>query len=177
MDVATEILGEHSRAVAERVVRWVGVDGKRLRVLMDIFLRGEYRLAQRSAMAVGLCAERHPALMGPYLKRMIDRMEEPGVHVAVRRAVVRSLQTVDIPPALMGRVADVCFRHLAAQDSAVAVRACAMTVLGRIAAREPDLAREVRLLIEQQLPWGSCGFRARASRVLAALPGGPPREA
>lgn len=137
---------------------------------MELFLGGEFRLAQRSAMAVGICAERHPALVRPYLKRMIARMDEPGVHVAVRRAVVRTLQTADIPPALLGRVAEVCFRYLAAQDSAIAVRACAMTVLARIAGREPELARELRLVIERQLPWASPGFRARAACVLATLP-------
>lgn len=151
------------------------MDRRRFRALMDLFLRGEYRVAQRSAMAVGICAERHPELLRPYLKRMIDRMEEPGVHVAVRRAAIRSLQTADIPPALMGRVADVCIRTIAAHDSAIALRACAMTVAARIAAREPDLGRELRLVIEQQLPYASPGVRARAARVLAGLPGNSPR--
>lgn len=176
MDIESELLKEHSRARAERIVRWIGGDRKRFRVLMEMFLGGDYRAAQAAAMAVGICAERRPALAAPYLKRMIARMEEPGVHDAVRRAVVRLLQNADIPPALMGTVADACFRYLSSQEVPVAIRAFAMTVLGRIAAREPELGRELRLVIEQHMPWGSSGFRACAARVLADLDRGVPRE-
>jgi hypothetical protein len=100
---------------------------------------------------------------------MLSRMEEPGVHVAVRRSAVRMLQHVDIPAGLLGRVATLCFGYLAAGDSPVAVKAFSMTVLARIAEKEPDLGRELRLIIEQQLPYGSKGFCSCAARVLKGL--------
>ena len=174
MDLKTEILKEHSRRQADRIVAWVGTDAARFRKLMDIFLRGEYVVAQRSAMAVGLCADRHPALVRPYIGRMVARMDDPLVHVAIRRCVVRLLQCVEIPPALLGKVATQCFRYLAAGDSPVAVKAFSMTVLGRIAETEPDLGRELRLVIEQQIPYGSSGFRSCAARVLKGLRNAPP---
>jgi hypothetical protein len=169
MDIETELLKEHSRRQADRIVSWIGSDAKRFRTLMDLFLRGEYRVTQRSAMAVGICAEQHPAMIRPYIGRMLSRMEEPGVHVAVRRNVVRMLQHVDIPAGLLGRVATLCFKYLAAGDSPVAVRVFSMTVLARIAEREPDLGRELRLIIDQLLPYGSKGFRSRTVRVTNAL--------
>ena len=169
MDIESEILKEHSRRQADRIVSWIGGDPGRFRRLMDLFLRGEYRITQRSAMAVGICAERNPALVRPYIGRMLSRMEEPGVHVAVRRCVVRLLQDVDIPEGLLGRVAALCFKYLSAGDSPVAVKCFSMTVLARIAEKEPDLRREIRLIIEQQLPYGSGGFRSRAARVLKGL--------
>ena len=169
MDLKTEILKEHSRRQADRVVTWIGADPARFRKLMELFLRGEYVVAQRSAMAVGLCADRHPALIRPYIARMIARMDEPGVHIAIRRCVVRTLQCADIPPALLGTVATRCFRYLADGESPVAVKAFSMVVLGRIAEKEPDLGRELRLVIEQQLPYGSSGFRSCAAHVLKGL--------
>lgn len=169
MDIESEILKEHSRRQADRIVSWIGSDRRRFSRLMDLFLRGEYRITQRAAWAVGICAERNPALVRPYIGRMLSRMEEPGVHVAVRRNVVRMLQDVDIPAGLLGRVAALCFKYLSAGDSPVAVKCFSMTVLARIAEKEPYLGREIRLVIEQQLPYGSGGFRARAARVLKAL--------
>ncbi|HEX7571820.1 MAG TPA: hypothetical protein VF514_01900 [Bacteroidota bacterium] len=169
MDIKSELLKEHSRRQADRIVSWIGNDTRRFRRLMDLFLRGEYRITQRSAMVVGICADRNPALVRPYIRRMLSRMEEPGVHVAVRRSVVRMLQHVDIPAGLLGRVATLCFGYLAAGDSSVAVKAFSMTVLVRIAEKEPDLGRELRLIIEQQLPYGSKGFCSCAARVLKGL--------
>jgi len=44
-----------------------------------------------------------------------------------------------------------------------------MTVLARIVKREPELGRELRLVIEEQLPFAGAGFRARAKEVLKYL--------
>jgi hypothetical protein len=166
MDLEQRLLREHSRRNAEQIASWVGGDTRRFHGLMRIFLRGGPLLAQRSAWVVSICAESHPALIPPYLRRMIARMLEPGMHDAVRRAVVRILQTVEIPPPLLGRVASVCFDQLSSAGAGVAVKVFAMTVLGRIAEGRPDLARELRIVIEQQLPFASAGFAARARMIL-----------
>jgi hypothetical protein len=173
MEIEAELLKEHSRRQADRIVSWIGADAKRFKQLMDLFLGGEYRLTQRSAMAVGIFAGRHPAMIAPYLGRMLARMEEPGVHIAVRRCVVRTLREIDIPAGQLGRVATLCFGYLTSGDSPVAVKAFAMTVLARIARTQPDLGRELRLVIEQQMPYGSSGFRSCAARVMRELGAGP----
>lgn len=136
---------------------------------MDLFLRGEYRVTQRSAWIINLCAEQHPGLLRPYLGKMIARMQEPGVHEAVRRNVIRILQFVETPKGLLGTVATVCFSYLSSGDQPIGVKVFSMTVLGNIARQEPGLKRELRLLIEQQLPYGSAGFRSRARRVLKMI--------
>ena len=169
MNLEEEILREHSRAQAERIARWGGGDRGRFARLMKLFLKGEYRVTQRAAWPVGICAEAHPALVQPYLGKMITRMQETGVHEAVRRNVVRILQDVEIPHRLLGRVATVCFDYLASADSSIAVQSFSMTVLSRIASAEPDLRRELRLVIEQKLPFAGAGFRACARRVLEGI--------
>ena len=96
-------------------------------------------------------------------------MQEPGVHVAVRRNVIRILQRIDIPEKLVGEVATVCFDYLASPDEPIAVRVFSMTVLANIARKEPDLKNELRLLIELQLLYGSTGFRSRARQVMKMI--------
>jgi hypothetical protein len=174
MDLETEILKEHSRRHADRIATWVGNDRKRLSQLMKLLLTGEYIVTQRAAWAVGICSDRHPEMIKPYLRRMVSRMQEPGVHDAVKRNVVRILQTADIPRNLLGTVASVCFEYLSDPYASIAVRACSMTVLARIAQQEPDIARELRLVIEQHLPYGTGAFQSRARQVLRQLGAGFP---
>lgn len=172
MDLVSKIMKEHSRRQAERIATWVGKDRKRLGQLMKLFLTGEYQVTQRAAWVVGVCADRNPEMIRPYLRRMVSRMQEPGVHDAVKRNVVRILQTADIPRDLLGTVATVCFDYLSDMDTPIAVKACSMTVLSRIAQHEPDLGRELRLVIEQHLPYGTGAIQSRARQVLKRLCGG-----
>jgi hypothetical protein len=169
MDLEAELLREHSRKQAEKVARWVGADSARLKVLMQLFLKGEYRIAQRAAWVVAIVGERHPILFRPYLKRMLFRIQEPGIHDAVRRAVVRILQDFEIPRDLLGMAATLCFEELSSADAPVAVKCYSMTVMMHIVKKEPELGRELRLVIEQQLPYASAGFRARAKETLRQL--------
>lgn len=136
---------------------------------MDLFLRGDYRVTQRAAWIVKHCADEHSELVTPYFNKMIDRMLEPGVHVAVKRNVIRILQDVEIPRRLSGKIATVCFDLFASAKEPVAVKVFSMTVLANIARREPELKNEIRILIEQQMPTGTAGFRSRGSKILKRL--------
>lgn len=169
MDLRNEILKEHSKRQALRIAAWIGPDKKRFKQLMELFLEGEYRVTQRSAWIVGCCADRFPFLIAPWLGKMIKRMQEPGVHVAVKRNVVRILQFVEIPASLLGTVVSLCFNYLASADEAIAVRALSMTVLLNASEKEPDLRKELQSLIEQMLPNAGPAIQARARMVLKQL--------
>ena len=136
---------------------------------MKLFLKGEYRITQRAAWIISHCADEHPAIILPYLGRMLDRMLEPGVHVAVKRNVIRILQNIKIPDSLTGKVATICFDMLASPKEPIAVKCFSMTVLANIARQEPDLKNEIRILIEREVMNGSAGLRSRGAKILAKL--------
>jgi len=169
MNLEAEILREHSKRQSVRIAKWVGNDRKRFKELLDLFLKGEYRTTQRAAWIVKHCADEHPNLVFPYLNDMVDRMLEPGAHDAVPRNVMRILQDFEIPRRMAGKIATVAFEMLASAKEPIAVKVFAMTVLANIAKREPDLKREISLLIEQQMPTGSAGFRSRGRKILKRL--------
>ena len=169
MNLEEELLREHSRKHAEKIARWVGADSGRLKALMRLFLRGEFRTSQRAAWVVAIIAGQHPELFHPYLKKMLSRMQEAGVHDAVKRSVVQILQDIEIPDDLLGATANLCFEQLSSAEAPIAVKCYSMTVLAHIAEREPELGRELQLVIEQQLPYSSAGFRARARETLKAI--------
>ena len=166
MDLESEIRREHSKRQVVRIMNWVGRNPDRFAQLMQLFLKGEYRVIQRSAWAVMHCATRHPELIGPWLGPMIQKMQEPGIHVAVQRNVIRILQDIEIPRKFVGKVTDLCFRYLNDHQSPKAVKAFSITVLGNIAEREPDLKRELKAILEQMYPYAGAAIKVRVRNTL-----------
>jgi len=116
-----------------------------------------------------LCFDRHPQLIPPWLPAMVKRMQEPDLPDAVRRNVVRILQFVDVPKALLGTVVSLCFEYINSYSIPVAVRAFAMTVLANAAEREPALKHELKTSLALLLPAATGGILARARMVMRRL--------
>jgi hypothetical protein len=169
MDIQSQILKEHSKVNCDRIVRYVGNSQKRFADLVNVYLAGPYRVTQRAAWPISVCVEAHPKLVLPHLKKILAFTTKPHVHVAVKRNTMRLLQFIDIPKKLYGRVAEICFNFLNDKKETVAVQVFAMTVLADIVKREPDLANELRTIIEDRLPYATAGFRSRAGKVLKTL--------
>lgn len=167
MNIREALLAEHSKQQTMRIVEFIGEDSGKFNELISIFLTGEYRLAQRAAWAVNYCAEFHPRLIYPHLEKLLDQLERNDVHAAIKRNVVRLLQYVEIPENLLGRVYSQCLDLIDNADEPVATRAFALTVATDIAANEPDLQRELRLVVKKHLPYTSAAFHQRARRILS----------
>lgn len=96
-------------------------------------------------------------------------VEKPGVSGSVKRSVVRSLQFILAPKSLQGEVANLCFGYLADPSEEPAIRIFSMSVLQNLVVEVPDLGSELKLIIEDQLPYATPGFRSRANKVLKHL--------
>lgn len=167
MDIRAEILKEHSKLQSQKIAKWVCTDEKRFAQLVDLFLNDEYRVVQRASWIVTLVNDRYPEVVLPYLPEIVNRMAEPGLHVAVRRNVVRMLQFIEIPKALQGQVMNTCFEMLADPKESIAVRCFSMTVLDNLSKTYPEMRQELTAIIEGQLEQeASAGFKARARKIL-----------
>ncbi len=166
MDICQALTAEHSKRQTMAIVEFIGGDPERFAELMKLFFAGDYRLTQRAAWPMNYCAERHPALIRPYLPKLLDCLEREDMHTAVKRNVVRLLQYIEIPKRLTGRVYSHCVDLIDDAYQPVAVRAFALTVAARIAKAEPDLLNELRLIVSQHLPHATAAFRVRAREVL-----------
>jgi hypothetical protein len=169
MDLRKEILKEHSKKQRMKVVDYVGDNRNRFKALIQVFLEGPYRVTQRASWPISYCVENSPGLITPHLSTLLTFLKRPGLHNAVKRNVIRLFQFVDIPKRMHGRVAEVCFQYLQDKKEPVAIRVFSMSVLAEIALHNPDLKRELRLLIEDHLPYASAAFLSRARKVIKAL--------
>lgn len=168
MNIRAEILTEHSKQNALRIAQYIGNDSKKFSELIDCFLGKEYRVTQRAAQVVSNCADKHPELLLPHLDNIISNLQSP-VHIAVKRNTLRVLQDMELPDHLLGPAADICFKILESGSEPVAVKVFAMAVLANICQKVPELKNELRILIEDQMPYSSAAFKSRGSKILRRL--------
>lgn len=166
VDIRDALLAEHSKRQTMAIVEYIGDDANKFKELLTIFFEGEYRLTQRAAWPISYCAEQNPALIRPYLAKLVDQLERDDIHNAVKRNVVRLLQYIGIPNNLLGKVYSHCVDLIDDLNEPVAVRAFALTVAIKIAKAEPDLLNELRLLVKKHLPHTSVAFHKRARKIL-----------
>lgn len=171
MNLREQILKEHSKVNSLRIVDWVGNSKERFSELFDLFLKDEYRVVQRAAGSISTLSERHPELILPHLPAMVQRMEDTGLPDAVKRNVLRALQTAPLPEEIHGPLINSCFKVLEDPAEPIAVRAFGMTVLGRLAKIYPELKVELKAIIENALAHEqpSPGFKSRAKKVLKMI--------
>ena len=169
MDLKAAILQEHSKAQAIFIRDYIGDNQALFDELMEHFFSNEYRVTQRAAWVMTHCTDKRPHLINPHLEKMANNLKDKKIHVAVKRNTVRLLQNVAIPEDLMGTVADCCFNFLADPKEAVAVRVFSMSILYELCKKEPDLAGELKLTIEEFMPHGTAGFRSRGKKILKGV--------
>ncbi len=169
MDIRKQLLVEHSKENTNRVVNYIGSDSVKFAELMELFLSDIYRVNQRAAWVVGDAVRNKPELVAVHLESMVLNLKNPGIHDAIKRNTLRIMQELELPEELLGEAADICFKFFQSNDEAVAIKVFSMTVLYNITKRVPELADELVILIEDQMPYGSAGFRARGRKTLKAL--------
>jgi hypothetical protein len=169
MDLKKALLRDHSRAQAAKIADYVANKEALFKELVEVYLAGPYRITQRAAWPLSICVERHPRLIKPHLSRILGYLDTPGIPDAVKRNTIRLLQFVDIPGSYYGRVAKICFNYLGNRKEPVAVRVFSMTVLSHITRNEPELKRELGIIIEDHLPYATPGFVSRARKVLKEI--------
>lgn len=169
MKLREEILKEHSKAQCTKIVKWVGNDQLRFDKLFDLFLHDEYRVVQRAGWPISYCVIAHPSFIGKHWKQLLKNLQKPNLHDAVKRNSIRLMQDIEIPEKYHGEVMNICFEYLASAKETLAVKVFSMKVLGNLVRLYPDIASELKILIEDQLPDQTAGFKSCAKKVLKQI--------
>ena len=172
MNLREEILKEHSKAQRDKIIEWVGDAQQRFDDLFRLFLKDENRVSQRASWPVSYCVEAHPEFMQHHLKELLQNLERPNLHDAIKRNTIRLLQEIPIPEKYHGQVMNICFGYVENPTEAVAIKAFSLTVLGNLAIQYPEIIPEIKLLIEDQLPHQTAAFKSRAKRLMKQFKSG-----
>ena len=171
MDIRHELLTNRSKNNIVRIATYIGNDTQRFETLLNLFLHDLPIVNQRAIWVMIYCAEAHPQLIYPHLKVLLENLQQPNLHNAIRRNTTKILSEIDIPKEHQGVALDICFNYLLSMSEQIAVKVFSMQVVFNISKKEPDLLQELAAVIEDQLPYGSAGFKARGNRILKEIQG------
>ena len=169
MELRSEILKEHSKVQCNRIVKWVGSSQPRFDALFKLFLHDEYRVVQRAAWPVSYCVIAHPKFIEKHWGKLVKNLANPDLPDAVKRNAVRFLQDIEIPEKYHGKILNICFGFLESPSEPLAVKAFSMSVLGNLAKYYPGIIPELKLIVEDQVPHQSIGFKTRARKVFKQI--------
>ena len=169
MNIRETILQKHSKAQCTKIVHWVGSSEVRFDKLFNLFINDDNLVVQRAAWPVSYCVDAYPQLISKHWKTLVENLRKPGLHDAVKRNSIRLMQDIDLPEKYHGEIMDLCFKYLESPAEALAVRIFSLSVLGNLATHYPEIKAELKLIIEDQLPHQSAGFKSRAKKVLKQL--------
>lgn len=169
MNLRQEILKEHSKGHCTKIVKWIGSSQQRFDELFCLFLQEEYRVTQRAAWPMSYCVIANPSFIKKHWKKLINNLKKPDLPDAVKRNSIRFLQNMEIPEKYQGDLMDICFKYLESPTEALAIKVFSMSVLGNLAKTYPDIKPELKLIIEEQLPQQTAGFKSKAKKILRML--------
>ncbi len=160
--------GTQSKAKVLKAIAYLDKSPQKFKKFVDEFMQSSGRDSQKLAWIIGTIADSDKELIVPHVEDFLNKLNDP-CHAAVKRNVLRALDIVGIPKPLIGQAADVAFRLLEDVNEPIAVHAFSMSILHRICLLEPELSSELITLLEHRMPYGSSGYRARASKIIKSL--------
>jgi hypothetical protein len=170
VNLLERLTAEHSKSLTAAIVNYIGDDKKRFKELMDIFLKSEYRLTQRSAWPLSYVALEQPQLIKPYIGHLIKKLEGKDEHPAMARNILRIFQDMEIPEKYWGALVDLCFKFIMNETQPAAIRAFAITTASRICKRFPELKNELLILLKELNSYPqSAAIRQRIKLALKEL--------
>jgi len=159
------ILHSHSKVQRDKVIAWVGDDRKRFDLLMSLFLGSEYRIVQRSAWALRFIGDSHPEWMSDYIGPIIKAIQKP-IHDAVVRNGLLVLVDLEIPKKHWGVLMEIGFEYLGAVTTPTAIKRAALLMVAKICVHEPELREELVLVLQDQIPHSTVGFKGIAKKYI-----------
>lgn len=169
MDIRKLLHQEHSLAATLNIASWIEAHPEQIGELMRLYFDDDPELARRAAWAAGTLAKRVPGLFTGFLPDILAHLERPGLHDAIVRNGMKIFEMCGIPETLRGRAASSFFRIVSDPGKAVAIRCYALTALAGICMHEPELIRELELILDKCSPDASAGLRSRIRKTRALL--------
>ncbi len=173
MNIREQLLTELSRFNMHYIADALGTDPGHFRTIMTCILQEKDPIPPRAAWVAELLTQKDPALIDPYLKDIIENLDN-FTHPGTRRNLLKILMRTKIPEEYRGILIDVCFRWLMEEDKKVASKIFAMQIIENHIPVYPELAVELSEVILDQFEKNSAGFKSRGRKVLKNLKKYPP---
>lgn len=168
MNLKEGLLKKHS-LVQATIISSCAIESKtNLKQLMQACFGKDKILVQRASWSASKAYDLKPEWFDTYLLELITCLDKP-IHGSVRRNSLRIMQTMHIAEEYQSQLIDKLFGLISDPKEESAVKAFAMTVACNIVKRHPDLVQELKIIIEDQLPYSTPSFKSRANKIIKKL--------
>jgi hypothetical protein len=170
MDIKKVLLSGYSKESVDVLVCFIEDDAEKFSELMDMVFGEDKVLSQRASWVMTECIERFPYLGTPYIKVLLETLEQPNTkfHVSVIRHIARSFQFIAPPDKYDGRIIDLAFKLIMDRKAAVAVRAYAITILENYVSIYPELKEEFIQVLLLEMDDAPAAFKSRARKIISS---------
>jgi len=168
MNLSDQLMAEMSRRNVDYIAHCIGNNPKLFGNLVSHIFSGKSPLPLRASWVATAIADKYPDLLKPYLKKVIRHLDSFD-HSGIRRNLLRYIAETEIPSSLEGKLYDICFKFLISRTEPPAVKVHSMQILFNITQKEPDLKKELRLVLEELINHDSAAIKSRSRQLLAKL--------
>jgi hypothetical protein len=168
MNIREQLLVELSHFNMNYIANAIGTDPAHFESVMKMVLQDKDPVPPRAAWVAELVTQKDPALIKPYLGKIIEGLER-YTHPGTRRNILKILMRTKIPEEYQGHLIDICFQWIMDEEKKVATKVFAMQIIENHLPEYPELAIELSEVIHDQFHKNSAGFKSRGRKVLKNL--------
>lgn len=158
--------GKRSNEQAEEASRLIRKDPVLIEKLIKYLSSGSKEHNLQASHIFYKVTDLDISLLLPYQEQVLPLLEA-SVHISVKRCILRFYSQIKIEDDIAGKVVNVCFNILTDRIQPPAIKIYAMTTIASIAQKYQDLMQELRIILEEQIPYASTGFKNRAGKILS----------
>lgn len=147
----------------------IGADEGLYRHLWRQVQKGSDQYSRLAVWVLEACSLKHPFLIDSILGEIVDFLPRPnhnGIHRGLTK-ILAELESIDEP--YQGVLYSLCIDWILSPQKHVAIKVHCMTIAMTIAMPEPVLREELSMAINDQIPYNSVAFAARARKILKRL--------
>ena len=164
------LLQGQARNTIDDVIIWAGDNPAKFKILVETISGNlDQSLRDRAAWALSYIAAAHPSLLKYHWTTFVNLLNNKNTSGPIKRNLVRFMQEAEIPAKFHGEITNRCFELLNDPKEDIAIRAFAMTVLANMTEQYPELVTELKLSVQELLPFASAGLKNRAGHILKKL--------
>jgi len=170
MDVLKHLHDEYNTKGIVFLAHQACEDPKLLKTLFDIYQWGDKIMQRRAAWALGHAAEIKPELFKKYFPLLIQQLNKADQHQSLYRCAFKCMKEIKVPEKYVSIVFDLSLRYLSSELYEAAVRAFAITVAANCAKPYPELAGELKLVLNTiRQATHSAAIRVRIKKAIKYL--------
>lgn len=161
-------MAEHSRLQADFIADIVLKKPELIDELIQIVFSNKEPLSRRASWPMRIISDRNAMVLQPYLPFIIEKI--PNIKsVSILRAMLAILVNSDIPENHQGEMLQFTSQILINSNSPVALLIYSSDIFYKLSLKEPELLNELRLMLEQLLPFGSAGVKSKCRKILKKI--------